>query len=148
MPHLVAKKLVPAYGLLREKAIELLRQNDLPVSDLTEEKRLFVLLQDDEVVGTGGVEFVANCALLRSISVKRDLQNKGLGKLICSQLEAISKQEGTDCVYLLTTTAKDFFHRQGYEPIERSDTPESIKNTSEFSFVCPSSATVMKKSLS
>jgi amino-acid N-acetyltransferase len=148
MDQQVAHKLVPADGLLRQKAIDLLSENDLPVSDLTEEKRLFALLQNDEVVGTGGLEFSGDCALLRSLSVKRDLQKKGLGKSICSQLEAISKQEGIDWVYLLTTTAKDFFSRQGYESIERADVPESIKNTSEFSSVCPSSATVMKKYLS
>jgi amino-acid N-acetyltransferase len=148
MHHQVANKLVPAYGLLRQKAIDLLRENDLPVSDLTEEKRLFALLQGGEVVGTGGLEFSSDCAFLRSLSVKRDLQNKGLGKSICSQLEDISKQEGINCVYLLTTTAKDFFSRQGYESIERADAPESIKNTTEFSSVCPSSATVMRKCLS
>jgi amino-acid N-acetyltransferase len=79
--------------------------------------------------------------------VKKGLQGNGLGKFIIAGLEKVSKQKRIDCLYLLTTTAEDFFNKEGYEVINRDDVPESIKNTSEFSSVCPSSAIVMKKVL-
>jgi amino-acid N-acetyltransferase len=140
-------KLIPVNGTLRTKAIALLEESNLPVSDLDEQKELFALLQNNEVAGTGGLELFDKCALLRSVSVRKDLQGKGLGKFITRELEKISKQRGIDCVYLLTTTAKDFFSKEGYEEITRDEVPGSIKATSEFSSVCPSSATVMKKEL-
>jgi|SRR4030095_729224 len=133
---------------LRQQVIELLQENNLPVSDLDEGKHLFALLQNGEVVGTGGLELFNNCALLRSVSVKKDLQNRGLGKYINKELERMSKEKGVDCLYLLTTTAKDFFCHEGYEVVDREEAPELIKNTSEFSSVCPSTAVAMRKYLS
>jgi len=140
-------KLVPAHGDLRQKVIDLLHENGLPVGDLDDDKRLFALLYNGEVVGTGGLEVFTNCALLRSVSVKNELQGKGLGSFINKELERISKEQHTNYLYLLTTTAKEFFERQGYEVISRQDAPEAIKNTSEFSFICSSSSTLMRKSL-
>ena len=147
MNRLTEYKLIPANNSIKQLVIALLQENNLPVSDLDKGKHLFALLQKDQIIGTGGIEFFERCALLRSISVKKDLQGNGLGKFITAGLEKVSKQKGVDCLYLLTTTAKDFFNKEGYEVINRDDVPESIKNTSEFSSVCPSSAIVMKKVL-
>jgi len=137
--------LVAATGDLKKTVVALLEENDLPVSDLDFGKHLFALLHKDSAVGTGGLEFFGNCALLRSVSVKKDLHGQGLGKLITKELEEICKKEGINCLYLLTTTARDFFIKAGYEEIDRECVPSSIKNTSQFSSVCPSSAIVMRK---
>jgi amino-acid N-acetyltransferase len=147
MNELTEYKIIPANDGFKQKVIELLQESDLPVSDLDEQKDLFALLQNNEVAGTGGLEFFNSCALLCSVSVRKDLQGQGLGKFINQELEKISRQRGIDCLYLLTTTAKDFFNKEGYEVISRDDVPESIKGTSEFSSVCPSSAIVMRKNL-
>jgi amino-acid N-acetyltransferase len=140
-------KLVQAQGELRQQVIKLIRENDLPVSDLDNDKRLFALLQDGEVVGSGGLETFPDCALVRSVSVQKNLQGRGLGKVIINELERISTEQGINCLYLLTTTAEEFFSRQGYEVISREDAPSAIKNTSEFSIICSSSSTLMKKHL-
>lgn len=141
-------QLVPALGDLRQKVIGLLQENGLPVSDLNEDKWLFALLQNGEVIGTGGLEVFADCALVRSVSLKRHLQTKGLGKFINQELEQIAKEQRIRCLYLLTTTAKGFFSKQGYDVIDREDAPAAIKNTSEFSFICSSSSTLMRKCIS
>ena len=44
----------------RISAIELLVQNELPVSDLDESKMLFVLKKDNSIIGTGGLEIFDN----------------------------------------------------------------------------------------
>ena len=147
MNNISTYKLIPANDGLRPAALSLLRQNNLPISDIDESKLLFALIENNEVIGTGGLEFFDDCALLRSVSIRKDLQGKGLGKLITHKLENISRQKGIDCLYLLTTTAKDFFNKEGYEVITRDDVPESIKTSTEFSSLCPSSAIVMKKIL-
>ena len=105
------------------------------------------LLQKNKIVGTGGLELFNQCALIRSITVETGSRGKGLGKLISRELEKICRERGIDWVYLLTTTAKDFFINQGYRVISREEVPLPIKTTSEFSSVCPSSAIVMAKSL-
>lgn len=132
--------------VLRQQVIDLLAQNNLPTSDLDDGKHLYALLDEQrQLVGTGGLEFIGNAALLRSVSVKKELQGKGLGKQISHQLEKIASSKGIDAIYLLTTTAKDFFSREAYDVIERDSVPGAIKATSEFTSVCPSSAIVMRK---
>ncbi len=133
---------------LKPAVLALLLENDLPVSDLDETKTLFACLSNGDVIGTGGLESFGDCALLRSISIKKGLQKKGFGKFIVSQLEKMARQNGVKCLYLLTTTAGGFFAKQGYETIDRETVPVEIKNTTEFSSICPSTAEVMRKFLS
>ncbi|HET9825794.1 MAG TPA: arsenic resistance N-acetyltransferase ArsN2 [Chitinophagaceae bacterium] len=148
MKQVEEHKLVVADGILKQQVISMLKQNDLPVSDIDESKILFALLEDDGLTGTGGLEVFDDCALLRSISVKKNYQGKGLGKFITRELERICAEKEIFILYLLTTTAKDFFIKEGYQVIDRSGAPPSIKKTSEFSTVCSSSAILMKKNIS
>jgi len=50
-------------------------------------------------------------------------------------------------IYLLTTTADRYFPKFGFEPIQRADVPPMVQTSVEFTSACPSSATVMRKSL-
>jgi amino-acid N-acetyltransferase len=131
----------------RKGAIELLSENELPVSDLDEGKKLFILKEDDSIIGTGGLEFFDECALLRSVSVKKEERGKSWGRYISRQLEKVAKAEGANCLYLLTTTAMDFFSKEGFVQVGRDKVPTEIQNSSEFTSVCPSTAVVMKKNL-
>jgi amino-acid N-acetyltransferase len=140
-------RVVVAETAQRPAILALLRENDLPVSDLDENKTLFACLNEGSVIGTGGLEFFGDHALLRSISIKKDLQRKGLGKFIVAELEKIARQKGIRYLYLLTTTAKDFFTKEGYETVAREKAPIEIKNTAEFTSICPSSAAMMRKLL-
>lgn len=129
----------------RNLAIELLQQQHLPVSDLDDDKLLYLLVKDEKVIGTAGLEIFEDCALLRSVSVIKEEQGKGYGKVINREIENYAKESGITCLYLLTTTAKDFFDGQGYCAINREDSPDALKQTSEFTSLCPASAVVMKK---
>jgi amino-acid N-acetyltransferase len=50
-------------------------------------------------------------------------------------------------IYLLTTTAEEFFARRGYRRTERSSAPVAIRNTREFAGICPVSSAFMNKLL-
>jgi len=50
-------------------------------------------------------------------------------------------------VWLLTTTAREFFERLGYAAVDRADVPGAIRATAQFSSLCADSATVMVKRL-
>ena len=130
-----------------QQVIELLQQQNLPVSDIDESKLLFLLKDGDKIIGTAGLEVFDDCALVRSVSVVKEAQGKGYGKLINTKLENFAKEKNITSLYLLTTTAKDFFEKQKYTVVNRDEVPESIQQTKEFSSLCPSSATVMKKEL-
>lgn len=131
----------------RNRVMTLLQQHGLPTSDLDEDKLLYLLLEGENVIGTAGLEIFEDCALLRSVSVVKEEQGKGYGKIINEQIEMYAKESGVECMYLLTTTAKDFFDRQGYCVIERDAAPALIKETTAFSSLCPASAVVMKKKI-
>lgn len=140
-------RLVPIDDHSKKEIVALLVENNLPVDDLTKDKFLFALFQNSQIVGSGGLEFFDGCALLRSISVRKDLRGAGLGKFITEKLENICKERQISFLYLLTTTAKDFFGKLGYLVIDRSVVPDSIKQTRQFTSLCPSSAVVMKKKI-
>lgn len=131
----------------RQEAISLLEQHNLPVQDLDDEKLLYILKKDDKAIGTVGLEIYDDCALLRSVSIQKEEQGNGYGRYLNDAIETYAKESGITCMYLLTTTARRFFDKQGYCRISREETPEIIKQTAEFTSLCPSSAVVMKKRL-
>ena len=129
----------------RLQAIAILQQQQLPTSDIDEDKLLYLLMNGENAIGTAGLEIFDDCALLRSVSIIKEEQGKGFGSIINEEIENYAKQSGINCMYLLTTTAKDFFDKQGYCVIKREDSPLAIKETAEFTSLCPSTAVVMKK---
>ena len=129
----------------RQEAINLLQQHGLPVSDIDDDKLLYLLMDGEKIIGTAGLEIFEDCALLRSVSVIKEEQGKGYGKVINEQIEKYVKESGINCLYLLTATAKDFFDKQGYCVIKREESPEALKQTAAFTSLCPASAMVMKK---
>jgi amino-acid N-acetyltransferase len=131
----------------RQEAIALLQLQKLPVSDINEDKVLYLLKDGNRTIGTVGLEIFEDCALLRSVSVIKEEHGKGYGKYINAEIEKYVKDAGINCLYLLTTTAKDFFDKQGYCVISREDAPASVQQTAEFTSLCPSSAVVMKKKI-
>ena len=130
------------------KAIDLLKKNNLPTEDVTSGTQIFVMENGNEVIGTIAVEYDFNDALLRSLSVSKEKRNIGLGIALVNFIEDYVKKQGVQNMFLLTTTAANFFLKRGYKIIERSNVSNFIKQTSEYAAVCPASASVMKKILS
>lgn len=129
----------------RQTAVAMLHEHNLLITDLDDDKLLYLLFNGEKAIGTAGLEIFDDCALLRSVSVAKELQGKGYGSIINEEIEMLARESGIECLYLLTTTAKDFFDRQGYCIIKREDAPEAIRQTTEFSSLCPESAVLMKK---
>jgi amino-acid N-acetyltransferase len=138
--------IVPASQNSFSAAIELLKKNNLPTEDLNPGTQLFVVEEDDKVVATVAVEYDYNDALLRSLCVSQEKRNSGVGNELVSFIEEYVRQQGVQNIFLLTTTAADFFKKRGYTIIERSNVPKFIRNTKEYSVICASS-TLMRKAL-
>lgn len=128
----------------REQFIALLTAAGSPVSDLDQANQyLFLFHTAGRLIGTGGFELHGECSLIRSVSVIPEARTNGIGSTIVMKLKALAKATGATGHYLLTTSAKDFFLRQGFQQLERGQVPEAIRRSSEFSSVCPSSAILM-----
>jgi amino-acid N-acetyltransferase len=126
----------------------LLSEHGLPSADVRSTPTAFYLARDgDDRVGVGGVEPRGTDGLLRSVVVEPSVRGEGYGSGLCVALEDRARTDGIDTLYLLTTTAAEFFGARGYEPIDRADAPPSIRATTQFDDLCPATATCMRKRL-
>jgi amino-acid N-acetyltransferase len=140
--------IVPASQNSFSAAIALLKKNNLPTEDLDPGKQLFVIEEGDEVIATVAVEYNFNDALLRSLSVSKEKRNSGIGAELVGFIEDYVQKQGVQNIYILTTTAAEFFSKRGYLIIDRNTVPQFIQQTREYSVLCASSSTLMKKELS
>lgn len=130
-------------------ALLLLHQCALPDRDVAERfGHYFVVREDDgRVVGTGGLEIHGVQGLLRSVAVEAGYRGQGLGvKLVDAVVERASQLE-LRAVYLLTTTAREFFARHHFEDCPRDEAPQEIRESWEFRAGCPATAVLMKREL-
>jgi len=144
----VSLTLEPATGDSLAYVEALLEENGLPSRDVRSTPDAFSVARDgDERVGVGGVEPCGANGLLRSVVVERSKRGAGYGTALCDALEAAAASAGIETLYLLTTTASEFFADRGYEVIRRNEAPAGIRQTTEFDALCPSTATCMRKHL-
>jgi len=127
----------------------LLTEAQLPVADLASSRSLNLLgIRDGgRLLGVVGVEVYGSVGLLRSLAVKPSHRKSGLGVSLVSNAETWAAEQGVETLYLLTTTAAQFFARRGYEGVPRSEAPAAIAATAQFSDLCPASSTFMRKVL-
>jgi amino-acid N-acetyltransferase len=125
----------------------LLEENGLPSKDITGAIQFFIIRKNKQLIAVGGLENCGDDLLLRSIAIAEGHKNKGLGAQITRFLIEQARINGNKAIYLLTMTAKDYFPRFGFTTIDRSLASKAIKNSSEFTTVCPSSASLMRLKL-
>lgn len=127
---------------------QLLQQVSLPIEDLPDDLPDFVVAQHDTtVVGVAGLQRYDGLALLRSVAVAPTYRNRGIADRLVSRLLHDAREWGLSEVYLITTTAGSYFTRHGFGPCERRAVPEVIRQTDQFSSLCPTSASIMKRSV-
>ncbi|WP_227373663.1 arsenic resistance N-acetyltransferase ArsN2 [Haladaptatus halobius] len=126
----------------------LLAANGLPYQDVRAKSGdFFVAYSDTECIGTGGVEICGSNGLLRSVVITDSNRGQGYGTALCDALEDYARTNEVEKLYLLTTTAASFFRQRGYEKIVRENVPTSVQQTTEFTDLCPNTATCMGKNL-
>ena len=86
-------------------------------------------------------------AALMAADVAPGLQRSGLGRTLTDAAIDLARQRRIPALFLLTTTADGYFPRFGFERIDRSVVPETVKESVEFKSACPASAIVMRKLL-
>lgn len=96
-----------------------------------------------ELAGVAGLEVYGGAGLLRSVAVAPEHRGTGLGGLLVRDRLEWAVKRRLRAIYLLTTTAADFFECMGFWPVERDSVPESIRTSEQYRSACPASATVM-----
>ncbi len=128
--------------------IKLISDSNLPIVDLIEGKQLFVVAEvSAQIIACAGLEIHKENGLFRSLAVSPSYRNMKIGKDIFTKIIALSRKNQIKQLYLLTTTADLYFRRGGWKEIDRTEVPDKIRSTSEFSSVCPSTAMCMKYQL-
>lgn len=127
----------------------LLAECGLPTADITAEhlKHFFGLGTPQALVGVVGIEPCGEAALLRSLAVSAPLRGRGWGGRLLARAEEYAGRCGIRALYLLTTTAEEFFRRRGYRRIPREAAPGEVAATREFAAICPASSACMVKEL-
>lgn len=129
------------------RAVEnLLSASDLPIDGVAENFSSFLVAEDKgKVIGAIGLEQFGSAALLRSAAVSPEYRGTGVGQQLVERLLERAVKDGIDELYLLTTTAEDYFPRFGFARTTRSAVPHAVKASAEFHGACPDSAVVMTR---
>lgn len=132
----------------RTEIVALLAAEKLPVTDLPKKLDNFIVaIQDGLVAGVAGVEVYGAYGLLRSLAVSPQHRSLGIAGKLLQHMDALCKLKGLSALYLLTETAPGYFEKKNYQKINRDEVPAEVRQSSQFSHVCPVSAIVMKKLL-
>lgn len=124
----------------------LLAANELPLEGVRDNFARFLVAEEDGlVVGAVGLETFDSVGLLRSAVVARDHRGTGVGRQLVEQVLERAEREGVNEVYLLTTTAEDYFPRFGFDLTDRDGVPDALKMSEEFRGACPETAVVMTR---
>ena len=128
--------------------LQLLSATTLPVDGLLDHLDTAVVARaGGHVVGCAALEIYKDGALLRSVAVDAAARGQGIGARVTSAALDLARARGVRVVYLLTTTAEGFFPRFAFEPIDRQHVPAGVQTSVEFQSACPSTAIVMRKTL-
>lgn len=129
--------------------VALLSEAGLPTADLNASNRpdFLVARLDDQLIGAVGIERYGEHGLLRSLVIDPRQRGSGVGEALLRRLEASAASSGVADLWLLTIDADGYFVRHGYRRRDRQAAPREIRETREFSELCPGSAILMSRSV-
>ncbi len=144
LTSLVHKRTATAHDL--EAVNLLLLANDLPHLEPEVNLRNFAIIENSEgrLVGVAGFEQYGKSALLRSVATRKEYRGRGYARILVELVLENAKAAGVNKVYLLTNTAKDYFTRLGFRPVDRSIVEEDVKSSFEFSEICKSALVMLR----
>ena len=125
----------------------LLAEENLLVEDVAagNSSRFFVAVQDGSLLACAGLEPYGTDGLLRSVAVAKDARHNQFGRILVDLTERDAGAIGVRRLYLLTTSAADYFLNLGYRIVERNAVPASLQASTQFTALCPASAACMTK---
>lgn len=124
---------------------QLLTESGLPVDGVDSHIGDFIVAEDESAIsGVIGIERYDAVGLLRSAAVSAKARGSGLGSRLVATLLERAASQGVEDVYLLTTTASEYFPRFGFYQVPRAAAPRQLEASQEFQGACPETAILMK----
>ena len=130
-----------------EEVTALLAENGLPIADISASSSLhfFGIRHAGALVAVVAIERCPPFGLLRPLAVRSSFRKRGLARELVLFAERWSDAQGVASLFLLTTTANQFFLGLGYAPAAPDSAPSAIQATPQFSSLCPASAAVLSR---
>jgi amino-acid N-acetyltransferase len=130
-----------------EAVLGLLRAARLPTAGVADAFPLgYVVVRSGRaLVATAGLEPHGRVGLLRSVVVVEAQRGAGLGRMMVEDRLRAARERHLEGVYLLTTTAPEYFRRLGFKDTARDAAPDTLRASSEFATICPASASCLVK---
>ena len=126
----------------------LLEREHLPLDGLRQHfENALVARAGNRIIGCAALEVYEGGALLRSVAVDAEYRRAGVGSNLTDAAVQLARRRLVPAVYLLTTTAEQFFRKFNFEIVDRADVPRSVTASEEFAHACPSTAIVMRRFL-
>jgi amino-acid N-acetyltransferase len=130
------------------EVLSLLGKADLPTAGVADSFSHFIVAESEgDLVGVVGLELYGESALLRSAAVEEGWRGTGVGRLLVERALDLARERRIEDVYLLTTTAEEYFPKFGFACVSRDAVVEEVRSSVEFQGACPASAVVMRKHL-
>ena len=122
-----------------------LRNSELPLDGLHDQfgDGYAVAEVNGELIGVEGIEVYGTDGLLRSAAVVSAWRGKGVGDALTRDRIEWARRRGLKSLYLLTTTAGDYWPRFGFARADRNVAPQAMRASPEFTDACPSTALFM-----
>ena len=130
------------------QAVALIEQAGLPSEDLGNANvLLFGVIESNLLTGVIGLEALDNVGLMRSLVVEPGFRGQAFAQRLCEAVFRHAADRSMDALYLLTTDAADYFRRFDFEEIPRTEVPDCVRNSAQFSALCPAEAVVMQRTV-
>jgi ubiquinone/menaquinone biosynthesis C-methylase UbiE/protein-tyrosine-phosphatase/N-acetylglutamate synthase-like GNAT family acetyltransferase len=99
-----------------------------------------VVRSGPDVLGVAGLETYGEFGLLRSVAVSEPVRSCHFGRALVEDRLAYARAKDLRAVYLLTTTAAEYFRQRGFLDAARASAPAVLRSSGEFASICPASA--------
>ncbi len=127
---------------------DLLMESGLPVDDIWQAPiHFFGIRNSNKLIATAALEVYHPYAIIRSVAVTPTQQGNGIGNILIRFLEKKASELEIEELFLLTTTADQFFRNKGYSDTPRIACPKKILQSKEYKNLCPDSAISLSKKL-
>jgi amino-acid N-acetyltransferase len=139
----------PASGGDLDAITRLLVGSLLPSRDVGgANQRFIVATENGRLLGCAGLQVAGPDGLVRSMAVHWTRRNAGLGSRLHDRLLFEAVLAGVRTLYVVTTTAEDFFAGHGFRKVKATAVPPRLQASEEFTAFVPGGSTVMSRPVS
>lgn len=119
--------------------------NERPIQGVADHLAHFWLaVSRGQIVGSAGLEMYGEVGLLRSVAVRAERRNQGIGRALIERIEHDARRQNITELYLLTGAARRYFEDLGFAILPKADVPPALLASAEFQGACPASDVLMR----